>query len=117
GPRRDEGAAGPLLHPAGEGRVQRGPLLFEERLHLYLERVLGHVERQPPGAPRHDGGIAPPAHGFYMVLRPARRAPWIPFRPPVPQAGRASSLPAGAAVASRPRSQVRRTPPVSARPA
>ena len=78
--------------------MQRGPVLIKERLHLDLERFLGHFERRPPGSHGHDGSIA---------------TTQCQFQP----APRASSLPAGAAVASWPRSQERRTTPVSVRPA
>ena len=56
-PGRDEGAAGLLLGQAIEARVQRGPVLVEERLQLDLERLLGHVERRPPRSHNHDRSI------------------------------------------------------------
>lgn len=52
-----------------------------------------------------------PAHSWCRCRRPPRG------QPSARSACRASSLPAGAAVASWPRSQVRRTTPVSVRPA
>jgi len=67
--RGNQTAPGLLLGQPVQAAVQRGPVLVEERLQLYLERFRGHLERRPPALHRHHGSIARAGHGFQRNSR------------------------------------------------
>lgn len=57
---RDEGKPGLFLRQAVKTRMQRGPMLIEERLQLNLEGFGGHVERRPVRSGKSRRDYPPP---------------------------------------------------------